>query len=210
GVFSAWGMLNTDIRHNTVYTHITRMDAPDASETLNRIYNKLEEEIRDMFRYEGVEGQIVIERYADIRYYGQEHTVRVPIQAEEIEKYHLKTILESFHQIHEREYEFRLEGSLVEVVNFQVVGIKRTQKLELKELPEAASEAEDPILTERRVYMNGVHEKLPVYDRTKLARGAGLEGPAILEDPTSTIIVLQGQTVEVDRFGNISIRSVGR
>ncbi len=210
GVFSAWGMLNTDIRHNTVYTHIIRMDATDASETLNRIYNELEEEIRDMFSSEGVEGQIVIERYADMRYYGQEHTVRVPIQGGEIEKVDLKTVLESFHQIHEREYEFRLEGDPVEVVNFHVVGIKRTQKLELKELPELTSKAEDSIITERRVYINGVHEKLPVYDRTTLARGSGLDGPAILEDPTATIIVLHGQKAAVDRFGNISIRSVGR
>ena len=207
GVFSAWGMLNTDIRHNTIFTHVTRMDAPDASETMNQIYAELEEEIRDMFRSEGIESSVMIERYADMRYYGQEHTVKVPIPAGEIEKGRLKTILEDFHQIHEREYEFKLPGDPVEVVNFHVVGVKRIQKIELKELPETGYSMDDSLLMERSVYINGGYETLPIYDRTKLSGGDSLNGPAILEDPTATIVVLHGQTATVDRFGNVVIRS---
>jgi N-methylhydantoinase A len=210
GVFSAWGMLNTDIRHSTIYTYITRLDSPEAVETLNRIYGDLEDEIREVFRSEGSGGSFVIERYADMRYYGQEHTVRVPVASGALKKGDLKNIVESFHRAHEREYEFKLIGDPVEIVNFQVVGIRRVKKLELSELPDRSSEPEDAILAERSVYINGGYVTIPVYDRTKLAKGAGLSGPAILEDPTATIIVLHEQSASIDRFGNILIRSVRR
>ena len=209
GVFSAWGMLNTDVRHNSIHTHITRLDAPDALETLSRIYTDLEDEVRCMFLSEGGEGPMVIERYADIRYYGQEHTVKVLVPSGALAAPDLQTILDSFHATHEREYEFKLPDDPAEIVNFHVVGIRRVQKLRLGELPEPSG-SEDPLLTERSVYIDGGFEELPVYDRTLLTVGFNLGGPALLEDPTATIIVLHGQRASVDRFGNTVIRSVVR
>lgn len=204
GVFSAWGMLNTDVRHSTIFTHITRLDAPDVEATLNKIYGELEAEIHEVFRSEGLESS-AIERYADIRYYGQEHTVRIPISGGVLKKDDLKTIIESFHQAHEREYEFRLTGALVEIVNYQVVGMRRVKKLELSELPDQSLEPKDALLTERNVYIKGGYETIPIYDRTKLTKEATLSGPAVLEDPTATIIILHNQKASVDKFGNIVI-----
>ncbi|MFQ6052920.1 MAG: hydantoinase/oxoprolinase family protein [Candidatus Bathyarchaeia archaeon] len=208
GVFSAWGMLNTDIRHSSIYTHITRLDSSDAVETLNRIFGELEEEIGSLFRSEGSGGSVLIERYADMRYYGQEHTVRVPVTAGELAEGDLEEIIGSFHRAHEREYEFKMVGDPVEIVNFQVVGVRRVRKLELSELPDSGSEPEDALLAERSVYIDGGYETMPIYDRTGLSKGTTIGGPAILEDPTATIIVLHGQSATVDRFGNISIRRV--
>jgi len=209
GVFSAWGMLNTDVRHNSIHTHITRLDAPDALETLSRIYKDLEDDVKTMFQSEEGEGPLVVERYADIRYYGQEHTVKVPVPSGKLKAADVKTILDSFHATHEREYEFKLPGDPAEIVNFHVVGIKRIQKLSLGELTEQSG-SQDPLLTERSVYINGGHEMLPVYDRTHLNAGFSLNGPAILEDPTATIIVLRDQEASVDKFGNTVIKGVAR
>ena len=100
-------------------------------------------------------------------------------------------------------------GDPLEVVNFQVVGIRRMPKLTLWELPEASPDEGGAVLAEREVYMNGDYKRLKIYDRTKMGRGSSVEGPAILEDPTATIIVIGGQTASVDRYGNISIRRVG-
>ncbi|MFQ5821719.1 MAG: hydantoinase/oxoprolinase family protein [Candidatus Heimdallarchaeota archaeon] len=204
GVFSAWGMLNTDVRHSTIFTHITRL-VESAEETLNKIFGELEAEINVTFRSEGLESSI-IERYADIRYYGQEHTVRVPISGGVLKKDDLNKIIESFHQAHEREYEFKLPGALVEVVNYQVIGMRRVKKLELSELPTQSLRPEDALLADRSVYINGSYETIPIYDRTKLSKGATLSGPAVLEDPTATIIVLHNQVASVDKFGNLIIR----
>lgn len=208
GVFSAWGMLNTNVRHSSTVTYITRLDSPDAVKTLNRIYGELEDEIGKVFRSEGSGGADIVERYADMRYYGQEHTVRVPISGGVLKKGDLKTIAEDFHQTHEREYEFRLTGDPMEVVNYQIVGINRVKKLELSELPDGIAEPGDALLAERRVYVNGGYETIPVYDRIKLTKGTSIDGPAILEDPTATILVLHKQTASVDKFGNTVIRRV--
>jgi len=206
GVFSAWGMLNTDLRHSTIYTHITGLDGPDAFEVLNRIYGELEEEIGEVFRSEGVSESIIIERYADMRYYGQEHTVKVPVVAGILGRGDLKTIIESFHQAHEREYEFRLIGNPVEIVNFQVVGIRKVAKLGLSERHNKGSGWDDAFLVDRRTYLNGGYETIPTYDRNQLATGVAMDGPLILEDPTATILVLHEQTAFVDKFGNTIIR----
>jgi len=208
GVFSAWGMLNTDIVHSTIQTYITRLDSPGAVETMNRVYGELEEEILEVFRSEGIEGPIILERYADMRYYGQEHTVRVPVKSGELSREDVDATIDGFHEAHEREYEFKLVGDPVEIVNFQVIGVKKVRKLELSELPEDELDPEEAFLAERRVYINGGYETLPVYDRTKLGRGATIRGPAILEDPTATIIVLHAQEAVVDRYGNIIIGRV--
>ncbi|MCD6263532.1 hydantoinase/oxoprolinase family protein [Candidatus Bathyarchaeota archaeon] len=208
GVFSAWGMLNTDIVHSTIQTYITRLDSPDAVEMMNRVYGELEEEILEVFRSEGIEGPIILERYADMRYYGQEHTVRVPVKSGELSREDVDATIDGFHEAHEREYEFKLVGDPVEIVNFQVIGVKKVRKLELSELPEDELDPEEAFLAERSVYINGGYETLPVYDRTKLGRGATIRGPAILEDPTATIIVLHAQEAVVDRYGNIIIGRV--
>jgi N-methylhydantoinase A len=208
GVFSAWGMLNTDVRHNSIHTYITRLDAPDIFETLNRFYSELEGEVTEMFRSEGIEEAVVVERYADIRYYGQEHTVKVSIPSGVLNTEDIKTILESFHETHEREYEFKLPDDAVEIVNFHVVGVKRVQKLELAELPGNDPGSVNPHIADRKVYISGGYEEIPIYDRTLLGAGFDLTGPAILEDPTATIIILHEQRASVDRFGNVVIRSV--
>ena len=153
GVFSAWGMLNTDIVHSTIQTYITRLDSPGAVETMNRVYGELEEEILEVFRSEGIEGPIILERYADMRYYGQEHTVRVPVKSGELSREDVDATIDGFHEAHEREYEFKLVGDPVEIVNFQVIGVKKVRKLELSELPEDELDPEEAFLAERSVYI---------------------------------------------------------
>lgn len=207
GVFSAWGMLNTDVRHSSIHTYITRLDGPEAGKTLNNIYSNLEEEINNTFTSEGEHLPDLVERFADIRYYGQEHTVDVSVPLGNISANEIQTIIDNFHKAHEREYEFKLPNDPVEIVNYRVVGIKKYQKIHLAEKTKQTDQ-KNPIKNERKVYINGSSESIPIFDRDLIATGASIDGPAILEDPTATIIVLNGQEASVDRFGNIVIRSV--
>ncbi|MEM3952861.1 MAG: hydantoinase/oxoprolinase family protein, partial [Nitrososphaerota archaeon] len=121
GVFSAWGMLTTDIRHDLVVTEVIRLDREDASKRVNEIYRDLEEKMVEIFKEELGVSEIILQRYADMRYYGQEHTVKVPIPSGRINSEEVKKIIERFHEYHEREYAFRLD-SPVEIVNFHLVG----------------------------------------------------------------------------------------
>jgi N-methylhydantoinase A len=208
GVFSAWGMLTTDIRHDLVYTEIVRLDKEQAIKRINDIYSQLETKILEIFKEELGVGEVVIQRYADMRYYGQEHTVKVPIPIVNISAEEIDLIVNRFHEYHEREYAFRLEGP-VEIVNFHVVGEYKIRKFELKEIENPAGSSDDALIGERRVYLNGDDLTLPVYNKQKLSPRFKIDGPAIIEDPTSTVLVLDTQKVSVDKYGNVIISERG-
>jgi hypothetical protein len=88
----------------------------------------------------------------------------------------------------------------------QIIGVKKVSKLSLKELPEFGAKTDDAVIGERHVYLNGERTNIPIYGRGRLVRGTAIYGPAIVEDPTATIIVLEEQSATVDRYGNIAIR----
>ncbi|GBC70714.1 Acetophenone carboxylase gamma subunit [Candidatus Calditenuaceae archaeon HR02] len=204
GVFSAWGMLTTDIRHDLVYTEIVRLDKETAINRINDIYSQLESKVLEIFKEELGVGEAVVQRFADMRYYGQEHTVKVPIPSINIISGDIDIIINRFHEYHERAYAFRLEGP-VEIVNFHVVGEYKIRKFELKEIENSVETSDDALIGERRVYLNGDDLTLSVYNKQNLAPHFKIDGPAIIEDPTSTILVLNTQRVSVDKYGNVVI-----
>jgi len=204
GVFSAWGMLTTDIRHDLVFTEIVRLDKREQVQKINQNYEQLEERMISIFKEELGVGEVVVHRYADMRYYGQEHTVKVPIPNMKIGEEEVRLIANRFHEYHEREYAFRLDGP-IEIVNFHVVGEYKIKKFELKEIPQTADSPDDSLIGERRVYLNGDDLTLSVYDKQRLSPGFSFDGPAIIEDPTSTILALKAQRVSVDKYGNVII-----
>ena len=206
GVFSAWGMLLSDIRHDVISTNIVRLDWSDAAERINNTYNELERKLLDIYEKEGFkEQEVIISRYADMRYKGQEHTVKVSIPSGEIKENKLDEIKDRFHAYHERAYSFKLLDSPVEIVNFHVTGIVKARRVTVQEKKSNSTSAKDAIKEERKIFLNGEFQVLPVMDRDKLPIGTTIDGPMIIEDPTSTVLVLQSQKMQVDKYGNIII-----
>jgi len=206
GVFSAWGMLLTDIKHDIRYTYIVRLDQSDAIHKVNSIYEELEKRVREVFASEGLNpAEVLIERYADMRYYGQEHTVRVPVMGGRIGDAEVDELKERFHSSHYREYSFRLDSSPVEIVNFHVTGVIAVKKIKLAEAPKRNNSLDKAVKEERNVFLNGSFSKLKVYDRDLLPRDKTIKGPSIIEGTTSTAIVLEGQEAHVDKYGNLLI-----
>ncbi|NIQ05912.1 MAG: hydantoinase/oxoprolinase family protein [Candidatus Korarchaeota archaeon] len=206
GVFSAWGVLVTDIRHDLVQTNVLRLDRKGAIETINGTYEDLEDKIVNIFEDEGLETEkVVLKRFADMRYYGQEHTVRVPIFSGKLTESKIPQIIERLHEIHNREYSFKLKDSPVEIVNFHVTGISKVKKISLEEKEDRGGSVKESIKGERDVFLNGQSRTLKVYYKPKVPKGASIRGPAIIEDPTSTVLVLDDQVAECDKFGNIVI-----
>jgi len=205
GVFSAWGMLLSDIRHDVISTNVVRLDTQNAEDIINNTYGQLEKRLLEIYRNEGIdESKVIISRYADMRYKGQEHTVKVPIPAGNIEG-RIDEIINRFHNYHEREYSFKLLDSPVEIVNFHVTGIVKAKKVAIREKINHSTSVEDAIKERRKVFFNGESTVLPVMDRDKLPTGIEIEGPMIVEDPTTTVLVLGTQKLKVDKYGNIII-----
>ena len=101
------------------------------------LFAGMEAQARQNLQAQGVsEAQIIFQRFADMRYKGQEHTVKVPIPAGEIGPAQLPEIDERFHHLHEQAYTFRLETP-IELVNYHLSAFGVVDKADLQKLPPA-------------------------------------------------------------------------
>jgi len=208
GVFNAWGMLLADIRHDLVQTFIVGLtaDSREAKGVINRVFKEMEDRVTQMFVSEGIKDPIVLERYADMRYYGQEHAIKVALPNGAYTSEDIKTIETSFIKAHEREYGFTLPGNKIEVVSFHVVGFSRVAKPKLPELDSKAGSLASAQIGERDVYVGKEGwRKVPIYKKELLPKDKPIKGQAIIEEKTSTILVNQSFKAQMDKYGSVII-----
>jgi N-methylhydantoinase A len=135
------------------------------------------------------------ERYADVRYVGQGHEVRVLLPGEELRD--TTALVERFEREYERLYGRRGPDVPVEAINWRVVSSGPRPELELTAV--ALEETSRPPRGARLAYFPslGGYVETPVYDRYALRPGVRFDGPAIVEERESTLVVGAGQQVEV-------------
>jgi N-methylhydantoinase A len=205
-VFSAWGMLMTDIRHDYIQTKICDMENVSLSE-LNGVWAGLVGEARAQFISEGVSEENMIFSFAgDMRYAGQEHTVKVTAAAAPWTERSKAELIENFHEAHERQYTFRLPGAPTEIVNLHLVCHGKLMKPELEKIPAQRDPVENAKKETRKVFFaDEGWLDTPVYFRDRLGHGAEIGGPAIVEETAASTLVCPGQRLAVDVYGNLII-----
>jgi len=205
-VFAAWGMLMTDLRHDYIRTHISPL-AETPVEQINDIWKEMQEQAEKQFIDDGITAsQMVCQYYVDMRYLGQEHTVKVPIPAVPLKEEDKDIIKERFHEAHEQAYTFRLPNAPAEIVNYHLVGNGGLTPPKLQEIAPQTGDVEEARISTRPVCFNEVGWlDTPVYDRTKLGSRAQFSGPVVIEEKTSSAVVYPGQNVLVDKYGNLII-----
>ena len=209
GVFNAWGMLVADVRHDLVRTHIMKLTSKtEDAKLIDDLYSALQKQLLDIFATERAElEKVFIMRHADMRYYGQEHVIKVPVMSGKIEAKEVKEIENAFINAHEKEYGFILEDNPVEIVNFHTTGILRVKKPTLQTLSYEGKTIGKALKEEREVYFGRTEglKRTPIYSRDLLPTGVEITGPAIIEETTSTIIVTKDFKAKTDKFGNVLI-----
>ena len=207
-VFSAWGMLMSDIRHDHIQTRILAFrDTP--METFNEMWKAQMEEAQTQFAAEGIAPEQTMFRFiADMRYMGQEHTVQVAAPAYPWKEEDRAEILSRFHKTHEHFYTFSLPDTPAEIVNLHLVAYGQLQKPALQEIPAHEGDISSALKETRRVFFSGDGWlDTPIYDRAKLGHGATAQGPLVVEEPTTATVVCPGQTLSVDRYGNLIVET---
>jgi N-methylhydantoinase A len=206
GTFSAWGMLMTRPRVDLTRTRVTRLDAVQPGE-IEEVFRELEEEagarlIEQGFGSEQIAGH---RRSLDMRYHGQEHSVRVPIPAQG--GVVQPTLAEAFHALHRRSYTFALVDTPVEIVNFRTISTVEMPRPPMGRVRLGGSDAAGGAENRwRRVdFGDGVRRDTAIFGRSSLPAGFAAGGPAIIEEASATTVVLPGQRLAVDRFGNLVI-----
>ncbi|MDQ0253391.1 N-methylhydantoinase A [Evansella vedderi] len=207
-VFSAFGMLMTDLRHDFIQTFIRRVDGINLAE-LNEKLTKQEVEAVEQFNNEGIaESDVVLTRFADLRYVGQEHTVKVPVPAGDITEESLQLVIDKFHETHEQLYTFKLEEAPTEIVNIHLTAFGTVNKPELAKLDRIGGTAEDALKEVRPVlYEDMGWIDTNVFDRNLLSADVTIQGPAVVEEQSNSTILYPDQTLTVDIYGNLIINT---
>ncbi len=204
-VFSAWGMLMSDLRRDYFLTRILALEGDNAGR-LDGVLAELASAALDQFAREGVSlEQVRFLRYGNLRYANQEHSVEVRLPDGPIDPDVVSAIASSFHDSYEREYTYRLDAP-VEFVGAHLVAIAEVGKLTPERLPVSGRPLEGALKGRRSVdyATEGVHVAA-VYDGDLLEPGTTFEGPAIVETKGTTTVVHPGNRLSVDDFGNLVI-----
>lgn len=201
-LYSAFGMFAMDIGRDYVRSYICRVDRLDLN-LVNRLYGEIEAAVRsDMKAMRVAETDVVLTRTAEMRYVGQFHEVEVgmplgPLSAEEI-----KNAVEAFHKRHDELYAFSMGFRAVEFLNFRLKATARKAPFKLEELPPGGRSPEAAFKRRRECVFSGKAIDTPVYDGNRLKAGNVIRGAAIIEEPTTTVVVLPAFDCSVDRFRN--------
>jgi len=204
-VFSAWGMLLTDLRRDYLRTRVTGLTT-SAPGLIADVYGDMARHALAQFEADGIDMERVrLERYADMRYLGQEHTVKVRFPDGELTPSSLAEARGRFDDAHERGYTYKLPHD-VQIVNFHIVGYALVDKPELPKIRLSREPASAAIRGHRQVdFDHHGRVNTPVYERLALGAGAELVGPAILQEAAATTVVPPDKKVRVDEYGNVRV-----
>jgi N-methylhydantoinase A len=207
GISCAMGLLQTDVKHHYLQSHLVPLPAYPAEE-LNALFAGLEARALAEAREEGFDPSVLeLHRQLDLRYPFQGYELTVPVQAEPLTEADKTAIRRTFDTLHQEVYGTSAPDEVPEVVNVRILSISRVPKLALPEQPagerspEAARRGSRPALFEE----DGAYRDTPIYQRELLRAGNVVEGPAIVEQLDSTTVLLPQQVAEVDRVGNLRI-----
>jgi len=200
-VFSAWGMLATDLRYELVRSHVSEVGRMTAA-GLRKLFAALEREGRKRLAH--FDGAISVRRALDMRYGEQIFEIQVDLGGVNLQVADLMDrVADRFHRRHEELYAYSAAGQEVVIVNARVAVVGA-----LPVLPAGAGAAERgsaTAATRRRVWL-GDWVEVPVHRMDALAVGQEFKGPAIFESATTTVLVREGERVAVTPHGWLDIR----
>jgi N-methylhydantoinase A len=202
GVFSAFGMLMSDIRRDYIRTNVCTL-RENKKNTIVATFNEIKEEAISNFKADDTSSEKVkFTYYADLRYAGQEHYVKVLLDHFSKET-SLDEIIEHFHQEHKKQYSFALDA-VVELVNFHLVAEVPVDKPDFPKMSVTNRRIEDAVFDLRTVDFDdlGVHVT-PFYHRDLLEPNMTFKGPAIIAEKATTTVVTPLHTVNIDQYGNL-------
>ena len=198
GAFSAWGMLQTDVRHDYKETLYGFWDLMERT-VLESAFAGLEEKGRQHLLAEGIaEDAIAFGRAIDFRYYGQEYVLTIPVPQGPID---MDAVRKTFDVAYDRQYGHSSPENRVEMANIRMAALGRLAR------PDSAPPAQEPAREARTrdVFFSGRPLKTPVLDRNGLEIGDAVAGPAIIEESTATTLVPPGWQATVIEGGHISM-----
>jgi len=200
GAFSAWGMLQSDIRSD--FTCNFFVPADEVEFTLMRnVCASLQEQGRALLEQEHVLSENMGFAFAaDLRYAGQENTLSIPFTDEST----VPHILQAFHAAHERRFGHAQPGNPVEFVNLRLAAVGHLARK--RQAFTSTPQAHSPVVGKREVIFGGQTLRTSIFQRGLLTDQTRYCGPAVIEEESATTFIPPGYAFKLDDWGNLLIQ----
>ncbi|GAA2055389.1 hydantoinase/oxoprolinase family protein [Williamsia deligens] len=208
--FSAYGLASSDVVLARELSDPAAMPVDPARAEQN--FKMLEEQVREQLERQGLDfASVIVEREIDMRYSMQLAEVATPVEAGQLTSTEMVGAAESFErryaELYGKDSGFREAG--IQAITYRVRGTGVLPfSTQLPELADAdSSDAGTARVGSRPVCLDGRlgYVDTAVYDYTGLRAGHVVPGPAIIEVPTTTVVVPHHTTGRIDRLGNLVI-----
>ncbi len=208
GTFSAWGMLESEIRKDFSLPHYVIAEDLDVQAMATALAS-LQQQASDALAEENVapERRRVVHA-VDVRYVGQEYTLTVPLEGagEPTSGDFVNRVAQRFCELHESRYGHANPNAPVEFVTLRTTAFGDLGRIAAQPLAEGT---EDFPRQQRNVIFDREERETPVVRRDDLPAGASFTGPAVIVESTATTVVPPGARCTVDRLGNLEISMGG-
>ncbi|MEZ5824126.1 MAG: hydantoinase/oxoprolinase family protein [Geminicoccaceae bacterium] len=201
GVMSAIGFLAAPIAFDFVRSRPSPLDSTDWNDVM-RILGEMESEGSDLLARTTAREDITFRRFADMRYRKQGYEIRVPVPAGPLDLTTVDAIRNAFEETYAALYGHTVPATPVDIVSWRVVAGGPKPALEL---PPVRSEPTDALKGYRSVWLPDRQrmEEVPIFDRYLLETGRRIDGPAVIEERESTVVINAEAQLAVDSFGNL-------
>jgi len=210
GLTSAMGLLQTDVRHLYLRSAVGLLSSYPVAE-INGIFAELRRQAMQDVSEEGLDiAALRLTQQLDLRYLHQGYHLTVDGPDGEVTEAHKRPIKSAFDDLHRRTYGASAPEEDAELVTLRLVAEVPVSHLRLPRI--APGHLADARIGRRPLYDLALAEfaDADVYDRARLGANDRIAGPAIVEQYDSTTVVLAGQTLSVDEFGNLVIAEEAR
>ena len=208
GTFSALGMLMASWRQDFVRTMIGRLGMLE-TEVVERVFDELAEAGQARLHRDGIAGESTSFRFfADLRYVGQEHALPIAVEGPAMLTQDTERVRTLFHLEHEQRYGQAAIEEALEIVNLRLVLTAERADTRAETWLAEPWQPEAPVAEEmREVIFTDAREpvRTRILWRPSLAAGTSFVGPAVIEEPNSTILVYPGDRVTVTPTGHLVI-----
>ena len=202
GITSALGCVLADLRHDYVHTVWRALDQVEGSEA-DAILAEQAARGRQTLAEERIPvDQVEVVHEADLLYRGQSHVFRVAVASPGFEA---APVAASLAALYQQRFEIVLEDMTPVLASLRTTVLGRRPAVDLARFGAHAGAANAAPRKSRRVFFEGDFVDTPVFSRQGLGVDSVLEGPAIIEQPDTTVVVDPGASARVDEFGNLVI-----
>ena len=203
----AYGQIISDVKYNYMATNPVRLNESCDYGKINQLFKDIESKGKEQLKNDGFdEGVIDVYRSLEMRYLGQIHECTVNIDTFNINSKTIEKVKEAFHKRHEELYTYSELQSPIELVNIESTLYGRIDRPSLTEI-KSDTQLKDALKSYRNLIFSNSGEliKTPVYNGDLLSKGHQIDGPAVVEEDTSTLVIEPGWLLELHKSGTYII-----